>query len=306
MTGVQTCALPICLDALRPLEPLSFTRAEDPASIVNAMGEYMGMLDAVRIGNINPTRAICPDDLIERANHLKAFGYFGDASMMGTCVLDPSDRLEQSFRNPDIDRLAHRLKTEQTKTLAAGIDAIMADLRDSMAAPETGIDGHTHVLLFLFAHPRTPRSDEQGAGWIQAAQAQRSALRANEGAAVMANYLRSLGYQARSHSEATSDIDLRRVAVRAGLAVVQGEEILQPLVPDGFGLAAVTTDFAFATDLPLNPNQSWPTRLAPKTAFARRDFVQSEHRFETLKRTDDTTTFIDEDRVARVPKRTDM
>ena len=297
---------PVGLDTLRPQEPLSFSRAEDPASIVNAMGEYMGMLDAVRIGNVNPAKAVCPDDPVERANHLKAFGYFGDATMMGACVLDPSDRLQESFRNPDIDRLANRLKTEQTKTLAAGIDAIMADLRDSMAAAETGIDSHTHVLLFLFAHPRTPREDEQGAGWIQSAQAQRSALRANEGAAVMANYLRSLGYQARSHSQATSDIDLRRAAVRAGLAVVAGDDITQPLVPDGFGLAAVTTDFAFATDLPLNPRQSWPTRLAPKTAFAKRDFVQSEHRFETLKRTDETTTFIDEDRVARVPKRTDM
>ena len=285
---------------------MSFDRPEDPASIVNAMGEYMGMLDAVRIGNVNRAKAVCPDDLIERAQHLKAFGYFGDASMMATCLLDPSDRLETAFRNPDIDRLAHRLQTEQTKTLAAGIDAIMADLRDSMAAPETGIDGHTHVLLFLFAHPRTPRTDEVGTRWIQSAQAQRSALRANENAAVIANYLRSLGYQARSHSQATSDMDLRRLAVRAGLAIVAGDDIVHPLVPDGFGLAAVTTDFAFATDLPLDPNQSWPTRQAPRTAFAKRDFVLSEHRFETLKRTDETTTFIDEDRVARVPKRTDM
>ena len=305
---LERLAAPAGLDRLKPAQALAFDRPDDPASIVNAMGEYMGMLDAVRIGNINGATAVCPDDLTERAEHLKAFGYFGDASMMGACALDPSDRLEQSFRNPDIDRLAHRLQTEQTKTLAAGIDAIMADLRDSLSAPETSIDGHTHVLLFLFAHPRAPRADEPGTGWIGEAQAQRSALRANEGAAVIANYLRSLGYQARSHSEATSDIDLRRVAVRAGLAVVQAEvgDIINPLVPDGFGLAAVTTDFAFATDLPLNPQQNWPLRQAPKTAFARRDFVLSEHRFETLKRVEDTTTFIDEPRVARVPKRTDM
>ena len=301
---------PAGLDRLPPGQPLSFERPEDPASIVNAMGEYMGMLDAVRIGNVNQAKAICPDDLIERAQHLKAFGYFGDATMMATGLLDPSDRLENPFRNPDINRLAQRLRTEQTKTLAAGIDAIMADLRDSMSAPESGIDGHTHALIFLFAHPRAPRADEQGAGWIQSAQAQRSALRANEGAAVIANYLRSLGYQARSHSEATSDIDLRRLAVRSGLAIVSGDDgsggIVNPLVPDGFGLAAVTTDFAFATDRPLDPSQNWPTRQAPRTAFARRDFVQSEHRFETLKRSSETTTFIDEDRVARVPKRTDM
>ena len=70
---------PAGLDRLPPGQPLSFERPEDPASIVNAMGEYMGMLDAVRIGNINGATAVCPDDLTERAEHLKAFGYFGDA-----------------------------------------------------------------------------------------------------------------------------------------------------------------------------------------------------------------------------------
>ena len=303
---LKRSAEPVGLDALAPPQRLGFERPEDPASLINAMGEYMGMLDAVRIGNVNPVKAVCPDDVRERANHLKAFGYFGDASLMGTARLEASDLLPEPFRNPDIDRLAHRLRTEQTKTLAAGIDAIMADLRDSMSATETGIDGHTHALVFLFAHPRPPRADEPGARWIENAQAQRSALRANEGAAVMANYLRSLGYQARSHSEATSDIDLRRLAVRAGLAVVEGADIINPLVPSGFGLAVVTTDFAFETDQPLDPDQNWPRRSAPKTAFARRDFVASEHPFETLKRLDDPTTFIDEDRVARVPKRTDM
>ena len=40
---------------------LSFERPADPASLVNAMGEYMGMLDAVRIGNVNQAKlAIVP------------------------------------------------------------------------------------------------------------------------------------------------------------------------------------------------------------------------------------------------------
>ncbi|MEE4188588.1 MAG: reductive dehalogenase, partial [Roseobacter sp.] len=40
--------------------------------------------------------------------------------------------------------------------------------------------------------------------------------------------------------------------------------------------------------------------------FARRDFVQGPHPFETLRRLDRPTTYIDEARVARVPKRADM
>ncbi len=30
-----------------------------------------------------PCKPGCPDDPMERANHLKAFGYFSDASMVG-------------------------------------------------------------------------------------------------------------------------------------------------------------------------------------------------------------------------------
>ena len=40
--------------------------------------------------------------------------------------------------------------------------------------------------------------------------------------------------------------------------------------------------------------------------FAKRRFVDGEHPFETLTRVDKPTTYIDEARVARVPKRADM
>ena len=51
------------------------------------------------------------------------------------------------------------------------------------------------------------------------------------------------------------------------------------------------------------PKQEFPVQ---PSAFATRDFVQSEHPFETLKRVEKPTTFIDEPRVPRVPKRADM
>ena len=89
-----------------------------------------------------------------------------------------------------------------------------------------------------------------------------------------------------------------------------------------FGVAAVTTDFAVAADLPLAPLAAQPKRhthgLAWKLGkgfakdafnrvpFAKRRFVDGAHPFEKLKRVDQPTTFIDEARVARVPKRTDM
>ena len=95
---LKRSAEPVGLDALAPPQRLGFERPEDPASLINAMGEYMGMLDAVRIGNVNPVKAVCPNDVRERANHLKAFGYFGDASLMGTTRLEASDLLPEPFR----------------------------------------------------------------------------------------------------------------------------------------------------------------------------------------------------------------
>ena len=73
------------LTSLPIAPPISFHRPDAPQSIVNAMGEYQAMMDAIRDGLINLGKSDCPDDPAERANHLKAFGYFSDATMMGIC-----------------------------------------------------------------------------------------------------------------------------------------------------------------------------------------------------------------------------
>ncbi|MEP4637229.1 MAG: hypothetical protein ABJZ83_02595, partial [Yoonia sp.] len=68
---------------IAPLAPPDFHRPDDPESIVNAMGEFQAMMDAIRGGIVNSTVADIPTDLTERVNHLKSFGYFSDASMVG-------------------------------------------------------------------------------------------------------------------------------------------------------------------------------------------------------------------------------
>ncbi len=93
--------------ALSP--PLEFRRPGEPSSVVNAMGEYQAMMDAIRDGFVNKVRSGIPGDGIERSNHLKAFGYFSDASMVGICRLPGAARLAEPYLNPDIDRLANDL-----------------------------------------------------------------------------------------------------------------------------------------------------------------------------------------------------
>jgi reductive dehalogenase len=113
-------------------------------------------------------------------------------------------------------------------------------------------------------------------------------------------------------------VDLNKLAVAAGLATVERGRLHVPFLGTGFGLAVVTTDMEMAHDLPLSPwaEQSygpawWVGKGTAKGAlnrdpYARRNYVDGAHPFEKLKRVDKPTTYIDEDRVARVPKRSDM
>ncbi|MDO6481801.1 2Fe-2S iron-sulfur cluster-binding protein [Shimia thalassica] len=303
-----------------PMNRLDFHRLETPHSLVNAMGEYQAMMDAIREGLVNPVTSEIPQDKTERSNHIKAFGYFNDASMVGIGTLEKGMHLTAPLRNPDIDRLAKDLRTRQTKTLAAGIDMIMADLKESVEATPTNIDSHTHVIVYLYEHNRTPDMSEPGAEWLEDAQDHRACLRATETSCVIANYLRLLGYSARSHSRTTSDIDLNKAAVAAGLAYVENGQLVAPYLGTGFGVAAVTTDMALATDAALSPEQPylkthgptwWVGKHSAKSAlnrdpYRKRRYVDGAQPFERLKRVDTPTTYIDEPNVARVPKRADM
>ncbi|MEL6962668.1 MAG: NAD-binding oxidoreductase, partial [Pseudomonadota bacterium] len=205
----RSSALPDLTEIPQP-PPLPFHRSEQPDSIVHAMAEYQAMLDAIRVGLVNRAQAGCPEDPQERANHLKAFGYFSDASMVGIGPINEACLLDEPIRNPDIDRLAEDLRTRQTSTLASGIDLIMADLKDSMEAPAGGMEDHRFAIVFLYEYPRDPDPHEPGVDWILNAQEGRACLRASETAVVIANYLRLLGHDARAHTPTASDINLHR------------------------------------------------------------------------------------------------
>ena len=310
------------LRAVPPLPPLDFRRPCAPASIVNAMDEYQAMMDAIRDGLVNRARADCPADPQERARHVKAFGYFSDAAMVGIGPLPETARLSEPLRNPGIDRLARALRTRQTTTLASGIDVIMADLREAMEAPPSTISGHTRCVVFLYDWPRDPRPEEPGAEWLADAQRHRACLRATETAVVLANYIRLLGWEARAHSATSTDVDLNRLTAAAGLASLEDGRLTVPWLGERFGVAALTTTFDMAVDPPLAPRraQSWFRTRGPAwwvgaatersaingDPFSGRDFADGPHPFETLRRADVPTTYMDEARIPRVPKRTDM
>ena len=297
---------------------LNFSRLDTPHSLVNAMGEYQAMMDVIRDGTVNVERGDAPPDPVERAKHMKAFGYFQDASMMGVCHIPRDAFLSDPTRNPGIDRLEHDIRTKQTKTLSSGIDGIMAGLKESIEKPPTPIDSHSHAIVILVEHMRPPRDDEPGSDWILDAQDHRAALRATETAVILSNYLHLLGFRARAHTPTSSDVDLNKFAVAAGLATVERGRLYAPFLGTGFGLAVVTTDMEMAPDRPLAPwaeqnfgSAWWVAKGTAKGAlnrdpYKRRNYVNGAHPFEKLKRVEKPTTFIDEERVARVPKRSNM
>ncbi|TDS92240.1 reductive dehalogenase [Pelagimonas phthalicica] len=306
------------LSALPGFEALDFKRLDTPHSLVNAMGAYQAMMDVIRDGRRNASLSDVPEHPGERARHMKAFGYFQDASMMGICKIAPEARLAQPIRNPDIDALAQDLRSKQTKTLASGIDVIMAELKESAATPLGAMGHHSHAIVILQEHHRAPDPDEPGAEWIGDAQHHRAALRATETAVILANYLHLLGFDARAHSMTSSDLDLTRLSVAAGLTFVEGTCAFAPFLGADYSLAVVSTDMELALDRPLAPLGEQQLGLAwqigygsSKSAlnrdpYAKRDYVEGAMPFEKLKRVDQPTTYMDEARIPRVPKRTDM
>jgi reductive dehalogenase len=306
------------LQSIAPMRVLSFDHP-DPESLAHAMARYIGMFDLVRDGTVNAQPGEVPHDLQERADHLKAAGYYFDATMVAVGALPASALLAEPIRNPMVGAIGEELAQSQPRSFAAGMDVILADVMESARTVHGPIDHHTHVLLILVEYPRDPAPGEPGCDWIAGTQAQRAAVLSAQTAVLLSTYLRMLGHAARAHSATCSDVDLGKLAVACGLAHADGAN---PYVGTRYGLAAVSTTFAMAPDRPLAPAAAqdrwqshgpawWLGKGTLKSAFHRdaykhREFRQGAYPFEKLKRVDEPTTFIDHDRVPRFPKRADF
>ena len=301
---------------------LSFNRPDTPYNIVNAMADHQAMMDTIRDGNVNKALAEIPSCPQERANHLKSFAYFQDASMVGIGSIPDEAWLEAPISNPSIARLADEIMTRQTKTLASGIDHIMADLKESVSSTSRQVGHHHTALVILVEYFRDPHQGEPGCSWLEDAQAHRACLLASENAIVLSNYIRLLGFDAKAHSSTASDVCLNRLTIAAGLGWADGKEVSAPFVGRRFGVSVITTDMTLAHDQPLAPYEQQPQSVlsglefklgihSSKTAFNRdpykhRNYKDSAMPLERIKRVDTPTTYMDEENIPRVPKRTDM
>ena len=253
----------------------------------------------MRFGNAAPARAPIPDDLQERANHLKAGCYYLDASMAGTCKISESCILQTPVVN---------------KSLLKGMEG--ENETDSVI-------NHTHALVIIQEFTREPEKNEPGGEWLVGTQVQRAAIRSAEVAAVMVNYVRRLGFEATIHTGTASELNFDQILLCSGLGVIDGKgenrKVVNPYLQDQFGMAIISTDMEMASDRPLIKNAMSSSRSLrwwlgiggsrpgyQGTLYKNRSFYLGPHKVETLKRVDKPTTLIDKDKVPRVPKRNDM
>lgn len=222
-------------------------------------------------------------------------------------------------RAPVPDDLAAR--TQNLKASAHFLDATLAGACELQ--PGDWLPGehppHGHAFVFLVEFSREPAAGEPGADWIRGTNAERTDLRCAEIAVVLAGYVRALGWPARGHVAGDTQVDLAQLAQRAGLAKVVDGVLAMPFSKRGFRVAAITTDYALAPDLPIAPDASlaWPdadaylgvggTRPGFEDAeLALRPLHAGRYPMERIRRVDEPTTLVLRDEIRRVPKRADL
>ncbi len=190
----------------------------------------------------------------------------------------------------------------------------ICDIPDSAWLEGASPDDHGKAVVIMVEHGRVPTDQPIAAGWIAPAVEETADMRAAEIATTLARHIRKMGYTARADIAGHRKLDAGRLAVIAGLAVRQGDRLVNPYV-ETFSLAVVSTDYELDVDRPLATSALKAKGLRywlgvngaqsgrERNRRAKRRSYDSRYPMETVKRIDRPTTLILDDEVPRVPKR---
>jgi reductive dehalogenase len=189
-------------------------------------------------------------------------------------------------------------------------------------ASEDGADiphDHTHALVFLVEFGREPWPRDPGEPWIAGTNAVRTDMRAAEIAAVLAGYIRWMGFDAVGHVHGATSTQLEALAVRAGVARTEQGGLVAPFLSRGFRIGAVTCAYEIAEDLPLATDRPLvPADPAVQLGtdgtrpawwlsdLDKRPLHLGRYPMERIARVNEPTTLVMRDRIKRVPKRGDF
>ena len=113
---------------------------------------------------------------------------------------------------------------------------------------------HRNAVVMLVDQGFETMEGASGDDWISGAQSMRAYLRGGEVCGVVAALIRSLGWSARSQTNADSDVLQLPLVLLAGLGELAriGEIVLNPFVGPRFKSAVITTDLPLEHDRPID------------------------------------------------------
>ena len=113
---------------------------------------------------------------------------------------------------------------------------------------------HRYAVVMLLDQGFETMEGASGDDWISGAQSMRAYLRGATIAGVMAAHVRRLGYSARAHSNAHSEVLHLPAVLMAGLGELSriGELILNPFLGPRSKSVLITTDLPLAVDQPID------------------------------------------------------
>ena len=169
-------------------------------------------------GEVAEEQAPLPDDLQERANHIKSMCYFMDADIVGICEI------------PEYAWYSHDMDGEPIE-------------------PK-----HKYAIVLLIDQGFETMAASSGDDWISSAQSFRAYLNGSTIATTVAGYIRELGHEARAHTNADSQVLHLPLTLLAGLGELSriGELVLNPFLGPRFKTSIITTNLPLATDKPID------------------------------------------------------
>jgi ferredoxin len=158
-------------------------------------------------------------DARRNTESVKALAYFLGADLVGTCEAEPW--------------MYYSHDAEEGKPIAAY---------------------HRHCVVMLIDQGFETMEGASGDDWISGAQSMRAYMRGALIAGVMSGHLRRLGYSARAHTNAHSEVLHIPASLMAGLGELSriGELVLNPFIGPRSKSVLLTTDLPLAFDQPID------------------------------------------------------
>ncbi len=177
---------------------------------------------------------------------------------------------------------------------------------------------HPLAVVLMVEFGRDIEAENPASEWICGAEHEIAKLRALEIACCLAGHIRTLGYNARVHTDGDPLVYLEQLALRAGIAQRANSGALSnPFLGKRFALAAISTDYKLTLDTPLARDakvsglKHWlgvngAMSGRERNRHAGRASHLSRYPMEQVRRVESPTTLILDDEIPRVPKRAEF